>query len=147
MLVLMSQCKPAFKGPKLQPDLRHVLIRFRCHQVGIMTDIKKMFLQIKLNCQDQSSHRFLWRDLHTHQEPEIYCMTRVTLNSQILAQTLPKTKRSLISLYSRVFDPMGLLTPFLIPKLLFQELWTCGLDWGQPLDADSQTLGRPGNMN
>ena len=49
----------------------------------------------------------------------------------------PKTKRSLISLHSRVLDPMGLPTPFLmIPKLLFQVLWTLGLDWDQPLDAD-----------
>ena len=36
------------KGPKLQPDLGHVLIRFRCHRVGIMADIKRMFLHIKL---------------------------------------------------------------------------------------------------
>ena len=57
--------------------------------------------------------------------------------SSILTEKDPKTKRSLISLYSRVFDPMGLLTSFLmIPKLLFQELWTRGLDWDQPLDAD-----------
>ena len=58
------------KGPKLQPDLGHVLIRFRCHRVGIMADIKTMFLHIKLKRQDQNSHRFLWRDLHTHREPE-----------------------------------------------------------------------------
>ena len=45
--------------------------------------------------------------------------------SSILTEKDPKTKRSLIILQSRVFDPMGLLTPFLmIPKLLFQELWT-----------------------
>ena len=57
--------------------------------------------------------------------------------SSVLTEKDPKTKRSLISLYSRVFDPMGLLTPFLmITKLLFQELWTRGLDWDQPLDAD-----------
>ena len=32
---------------------------------------------------------------------------------------------------------MGLLTPFLtIPKLLFQELWSRGLDWDQPPDSD-----------
>ena len=43
--------------------------------------------------------------------------------SSILTEKDPMTKRSLISLYSRVFDLMGLLTPFLmIPKLLFQEL-------------------------
>ena len=31
-----------------------------------MADAKKMLLQIKLKCQDQNSHRFLWRDLHTY---------------------------------------------------------------------------------
>ena len=69
------------KGPKLQPDLGHVLIRFSFHRVGIMADIKKMFLQTKLKRQDQNSHRFLWRDLHIHREPEIYCMTRVTFEA------------------------------------------------------------------
>ncbi|XP_044163933.1 uncharacterized protein LOC122948303 [Acropora millepora] len=66
------------KGPKLQPDLGHVLFRFRRHRIGIMADINKMFLQIKLKRQDQNSHRFLWRNLHTHRSPEVYCMTRVT---------------------------------------------------------------------
>jgi len=70
-------------GPKLQPDLGHVLIRFRCHQVGIMADIKKIFLHIKFKRQDQNSHRFLWRDLHTHREPEIYCMTQVTFGGPL----------------------------------------------------------------
>ena len=57
--------------------------------------------------------------------------------SSILPEKDPKTKRSLISLYSRVFEPMGLLTPFLvIPELLFQELWARGLDWDQPQDSD-----------
>ena len=57
--------------------------------------------------------------------------------SSILTEVDPKTKRSLISLYSRAFDPMGLLAPFLMtPKLLFQEVWARGLDWDQPLDSD-----------
>ena len=57
--------------------------------------------------------------------------------SSILTEKDPKTKRSLISLYSRVFDLMGLLTPFLMtPKLLFQELWARSLDWDRPLDLD-----------
>ena len=42
------------KGPKLQPDLVQVLIRFRCHRIALMADIKKMFLQILLKKKDQS---------------------------------------------------------------------------------------------
>ena len=36
------------QGPALQPNLVSVLIRFRSHPVALMTDIKKMFLQIVL---------------------------------------------------------------------------------------------------
>ena len=47
------------------------------------------------------------------------------------------TKRSLISLYARLFDPMGLIAPFLIkPKVLFQELWSRGKQWDEKLDDD-----------
>ena len=66
------------KGPKLQPDIGQILIRFRCHPVGLMDDIKKMFLQIKLKRQDQNTHRFLLTDLKMDRKPDVYCMTRVT---------------------------------------------------------------------
>ena len=68
--------------------------------------------------------------------------------SSILTDKDPKTKGSLISLYSRVFDPMGLLTPFLmISKVLFQELWARALDWAQPIDADIGNAWETWKMN
>ena len=61
----------------------------------------------------------------------------LTSRSSVAAEEDPMTKRSLISLYSRIFDPMGLLKPYLVtPKLLFQELWARSLDWDDPLDVD-----------
>ena len=67
----------------------------------------------------------------------------LTSGSSITAEEDPMTKRSLISLYSRIFDPMGLLTPFLVtPKLLFQELWARSLDWDDPLDMDITQVWR-----
>ena len=49
----------------------------------------------------------------------------------------PETKRSLLRIASRVFDPMGLITPFTIrAKVLFQELWQRGLQWEDRLDED-----------
>ena len=51
------------------------------------------------------------------------------------------TKRSLISISSKLFDPMGWLGPFSVrAKILYQELWTRGLDWDQKLDADLMSL-------
>ena len=37
--VSLNSC--LLKGPTLQPDLGHVMIRFRCHRIGLMADIKK----------------------------------------------------------------------------------------------------------
>jgi len=48
----------------------------------------------------------------------------------------PMTKRSLLSLASRMFDPMGLISPFTVrARILFQELWRRGLEWDDPLDS------------
>ncbi len=261
--VSLNSC--LLKGPKLQPDLVQVLIRFRSRKVALMADIKKMFLQIQLKRKDQNSHRFLWRDLEINKKPKKYCMTRVTFgstsspflsiatvqkhardhkeeypraaeeilenmyvddllsgseddasalemkceltelmyiggfhltkwasNSMSVMKSIPDeeiapevvthavisgnneaekmsdllkalgiswditkdvflfqswssllqipdalTKRSLLSLYPRLFDPLGFLTPYLMrPKLLFQELWNRKRDWDDPLDAD-----------
>ena len=55
----------------------------------------------------------------------------------MLTANYPETKRSLVSIASKVFDPMGLITPFTIrAKMLFQELWQRGLQWEDRLDDD-----------
>ena len=53
----------------------------------------------------------------------------------VLTVSDSETKRSLLSIASRVFDPMGLMTPFTIrAKVLFQELWQRDLQWEDRLD-------------
>ena len=40
------------------------------------------------------------------------------------------TKRSVLSLLARVFDPMGFVLPFTVnARHLFQDIWRLGLDW------------------
>ncbi|KRX12791.1 hypothetical protein T07_7237 [Trichinella nelsoni] len=44
------------------------------------------------------------------------------------------TKRKLISDTSKLFDPLGFLTPFVVrAKILFQKLWQAGIDWDELL--------------
>ena len=44
-----------------------------------MGDIRKMFHSIHLKHLEQHCHRFLWRDLQTDQETDVYVMTRVNM--------------------------------------------------------------------
>ncbi|KAL4098585.1 hypothetical protein QTP88_023160 [Uroleucon formosanum] len=47
------------------------------------------------------------------------------------------SKRLLLSDISKIFDPLGLLTPVLIKgKIFLQQLWTLRLGWDSPLSTD-----------
>lgn len=44
------------------------------------------------------------------------------------------TKRNFLSLIARMFDPLGLISPFtMYAKILFQEIWQFGLGWDETL--------------
>ena len=47
---------------------------------------------------------------------------------------LPATKRNILSISSRLFDPLGLLAPIVInAKILLQKLWEIKLDWDESI--------------
>ena len=46
----------------------------------------------------------------------------------------PQTLRQLFSMVSSIFDPIGMLAPFVIQlKVIFQNLWKRGQTWDQPV--------------
>jgi len=54
-----------------------------------------------------------------------------------LAQDDEPTKRSVLSLISRIFDPLGLISPVVISaKIMIQELWLLKVDWDSLLPAE-----------
>ena len=49
------------------------------------------------------------------------------------------TKRNVLSLIARLFDPIGLINPFVMyAKILLQEIWRLGLGWDEILPYDLQ---------
>jgi hypothetical protein len=50
---------------------------------------------------------------------------------------LPITKRSLLKLTAKIFDPLGMLSPFVVKmKYLFQVICQVKKDWDEPLHGD-----------
>ena len=68
------------KGPDCyMNNLIGILLRWREEQVALVGDIHKMFHSIHLKPLEQRCHRFLWRDLETDQEPDVYVVIRVNM--------------------------------------------------------------------
>ena len=52
-------------------------------------------------------------------------------------RSLPPTKRSILRISAKVFDPLGLLSPFVIKtKILFQTLCKSKLEWDSTLEGE-----------
>lgn len=49
-------------GPKLQQDLRHILMRWRYHPICLVADLVKMYRQVLVHKEDTDFQRILWRD-------------------------------------------------------------------------------------
>lgn len=62
-------------GPKLQPDLWLVVLRWRTFPIAAMTDMVKMFRQILVHPEDTHLQRIVWRD--SPEKPD-YCLKTVT---------------------------------------------------------------------
>ncbi|XP_059050688.1 uncharacterized protein LOC131845624 [Achroia grisella] len=48
-------------GPKLQQDLRYILMRWRKHRICIVADIIKMYRQVRVRAEDTRYQRIVWR--------------------------------------------------------------------------------------
>lgn len=61
--------------------------------------------------------------LHWDAERDIFCFKTVST-------TKPATKRGILSTISSLFDPLGFLSPFVLPvKVLIQDLWKEKVGW------------------
>lgn len=53
------------------------------------------------------------------------------------AEMSSHTKREVLSRAAKVYDPLGFITPFTVQaKILFQSLWTHGLNWDEDIPPD-----------
>jgi len=69
------------KGPKVQSDIFHILIRFRIHQIAITADVEKMYRQVIVAPEDRDLQRILFRKDPTEQLQE-YRLCTVTYGTK-----------------------------------------------------------------
>ena len=63
----------------------------------------------------------------------------LTSKSSIPSITSLITKRDILKESSKVFDPLGLLSPVTVrAKIFIQLLWQCNIDWDEPLSDEDQ---------
>ncbi|TKJ32231.1 MAG: hypothetical protein CEE38_23540 [Planctomycetes bacterium B3_Pla] len=56
---------------------------------------------------------------------------------EVLKESCIETKHSLASKIARLFDPLGLISPYVIKaKMVLQKVWIEGLDWSDPLPLE-----------
>lgn len=81
-------------GPKLQPNLRHTLMRWRCHEICIVADLKQMYRQVIVDKEDTDFQRILWRP--NRNEPiQHYRLLRLTFGTACAPYLAVKTLQQL----------------------------------------------------
>ena len=59
-----------------------------------------------------------------------------TLEIIVVPKQLAPTKRGVLKQTSTIFDPLGLIAPFVLrATLVLQELWRLGFDWDKPISG------------
>ena len=70
------------KGPDLLNNLLRVTLRFRANEVAVTGDISKMYHRVRIPEQDQQVQRYLWRNMETNREPDVYVKTVLTFGDK-----------------------------------------------------------------
>ena len=71
-----------YKGPGLLNNLFGVMLRFREREVAVVGDISKMYHMIAIPLSDQHVHWFLWRNMETYRQADVYVKTVLTFGDR-----------------------------------------------------------------
>jgi hypothetical protein len=110
---------------------------------------KDIFTEARMNLREFSSNSeeliraIPVKDRLDNQEPKVLGM-RWNVKTDLLSFQLPSgqaklkiSRRTVLSSLAGIYDPLGLLSPSVLPaKIFFQQLWDEGHDWDRPLSED-----------
>lgn len=86
-------------GPKLQQDLRHILMRWRNHKIGLIADIVKMYRMVCVAAEDTDYQRIVWRFKSDGSEPiQEFKLLRLTFGTACAPYLAVKSLQKLADL-------------------------------------------------
>ncbi|XP_073965607.1 uncharacterized protein [Choristoneura fumiferana] len=89
-------------GPKLQQDLRHILMRWRNHKVCVVADIVKMYRMVRVVDENTDFQRILWR--FTAKKPvQHYKLLRLTFGTACAPYLAVKSLQRLADLEEKKY--------------------------------------------
>nr|XP_026497962.1 uncharacterized protein LOC113402055 [Vanessa tameamea] len=96
-------------GPKLQQDLRHILLRWRKHRICIVADLVKMYRQVRVHDEDTNFQRILSRN--SPDEPvKDYKLLTLTFGTACAPYLAVKTLQHLAELESLKYPVASIIT-------------------------------------
>ncbi|XP_064475845.1 uncharacterized protein LOC135389743 [Ornithodoros turicata] len=101
-------------------------------------DVRK-FLQADLEERNLGDAKETQKVLGLTWAPEEDILTFSKNDLWSLRQARSDTKRSVLQMTARVYDPLGMLTPFTVQgRAIFQQLWKMNVGWDTPLPSNTQ---------
>ncbi|XP_063539370.1 uncharacterized protein LOC134748506 [Cydia strobilella] len=117
-------------GPKLQQDLRHILMRARSHKICIVADIIKMYRMIRVAEEDTDFQRIVWRFKSDGSEPiQHYKLLRLTFGTACAPYLAVKSLQKLAELEESKYP--------LAAKITRQDFYMDDLITGAETEAEA----------
>ena len=112
------------------------------HNVGVDAEVRKVDASLPCSSSQDSSvsksNCVKILGISWNEDSDEFCYDLGELGEY--AKSLPSTKRSVLKLSAKVFDPIGLFAPFTVTmKMLFQTLCTTSVNWDDELDGKALT--------
>ena len=98
------------KGPdSYANNILGLLLRWREERVAMVGDIRKMFHSIYLEETESHCHRFLWRNMESCRDPDIYVITRVNMGDRPASAIATEALRATAVLSEKTFPEASCL--------------------------------------
>ena len=104
------------------------------NQLSSEATIDNTVIGLSKSCTKSESSKLLGITWNSQSDEFLFCF------SELLeyAQGLPVTKKSILKVSAKIFDLLGLISPFVIKlKVLFQTLCVESVDWDEPLKENA----------